>query len=76
MDAVLLGVGAVGLIGGVWYWIRRSRERGLPPDTTAGYIVGDHVAASSFLAHDAGYHGGSDCGDVGGGGARCDSGGV
>jgi hypothetical protein len=76
MDAVLLGVAAVGLFGGVWYWIRRSRERGPAPDATAGYVVGAHIAASSFPAHDAGYHGGSNCGDAGAGGAGCDGGGV
>jgi hypothetical protein len=76
MDAILVGVGAVGVIGGVWYWIRRSRDRGLASDATAGYIVGDHIATSSFHVHDSGYHGDSGCGDVGAGGAGCDSGGV
>ena len=69
MDAMFVGVGAVGLLGGAWYWIRRSRERGLARDATAGYIVGDYIAATSFPAHDAGYHGRSDCGDAGAGGA-------
>ena len=76
MDTLFFGVGGVGLLAGIWYWIRRSRERGLARDATAGYVVGAHIAATSYHAHDAGYHGGSDCGGAGAGGAGCDSGGV
>ena len=76
MDATVIWIAVLGFLGGLWYWIRRSRGRGIASDATAGSLMSAHIATGSFHAHDTGYHGGSGYGDVGAGGAGGDSGGV